>query len=78
MYSSNDGKTVNQLSMELSHGFGQTPVKLVKLGQTQTQNPPILETRSWIDGFQHVRVFSAGSCINRAASVCVPDSRENP
>ena len=64
---------VNQISMELNHGFGQTPVKP---GQTH-QNPPILETRSWIDGFQHVRVFSAGSCINRAASICMPDSQEN-
>ncbi len=50
---------------------------LVKLGQTH-QNPPILETRSWIDGFPHVRVFSAGSCINQATSVCMPDSWENP
>jgi hypothetical protein len=49
----------------------------VKPGQTH-QNPPILETRSWIDGFKHVRVFSINPYINRATSVCVPDSWENP
>jgi hypothetical protein len=56
--------------MELGHGFGQT---LVKLGQIH-QNPPILETRSWIDGFTHVRVFLAGFCSNWATLVCVSDS----
>ena len=52
-------------------------LNLVQPGQT-SQNPPILETESWIDGFRRVWAFLAGYCINRDASVCVPDSRENP
>jgi hypothetical protein len=56
---------------------GQTWSNLVKLSQTH-QNPSILETWSWIDGFPYVWLFSAGSFVNRAASVCTSDSQENP
>ena len=46
----------------------------VKLGQT-CQNPHILETRSRIDGFW---VFLACSCINRAISINMSNTRQNP
>uniref|UniRef100_A0A2N9FFB8 Uncharacterized protein n=1 Tax=Fagus sylvatica TaxID=28930 RepID=A0A2N9FFB8_FAGSY len=43
----NDGKTIDQFPIELSHGSGQISVKL---GQT-FQNPPIFDMRSQIDRF---------------------------
>ncbi len=45
---------------------------LFKPDQTH-QNPLILEAWSWIDGFPHVRVFSASFYSNWATSVCVPN-----